>query len=536
MNEKGKVFLIQMPLAGREPPIAMAQLSAYLREQGLESEVMDVSIALYHRHKSPGSNLWAQETATIWGDKNVPDEVMEAHQDWIQSEYLERIVSEDKPVAGFSVSSCSFPSSLLMARWIKERRPDALVVFGGQIFATNPGTVSTIMRCAQVDAVVVGDGEHTLVDLIGRHRSGRPLACRGAHVRDAEGKTVFAGPRPPVDLDSLPFADFSDYDISLYDSPHTRAQDLLLMTNRGCVRRCSFCGHRTAWNGFRQMSGERVHAEIAHQRKTLPHISYPESEIKFYDLLVNGDMKKLGRLCDLLIADSAPPLRWKECNAVIRPEMSYEFCKKLYAAGCRILIIGIESGSQKVLDSMGKGQTVEQMKTVLKNIDRAGLQTRGNFMFGHPEETEEDFKLTLEFLKEMHPTIHYVYPSYTLTHLDGRLLQNPEQWGIAPGQDAMYWKSRDGLSSYPVRLERFKAFRELAVSLGMMLLDGLEMSLDAYVAFSLAGYYEAQGRRAEALTQYRKYLAEDPTNEFALGKLSELQPKPGHEASPQALR
>ncbi|MCX5796127.1 MAG: radical SAM protein [Elusimicrobia bacterium] len=517
---RGKVFLIQMPLAACEPPLALAQLYAFLRREGLDSEVMDISVELYHRRHRPGHNLWSEETNTVWAGEELAAQILEQDRGFIEARFLERIVSSPAPVAGFSVTACSFAASLILARWIKARRPDALVVFGGQIFTTTPSTVETILGRKEVDAVVPGDGEHPLAALAA---GCAPPGCPGLFIRDARGRPLSTGLRAPVDLDTLPFADFSPFDMSLYGTPQLGPHDLPLMSSRGCVRHCSYCGHWTAWKGFRQMSGERVHAEIMHQRKVMPSLGHPDSEIKFYDLLINGDMRKLARLAELLAAGPGPKLPWKECNALVRPEMTYELCVKLREAGCRLLILGLESGSQKVLDLMGKGQTVEQMKTVLKNIDRAGLKTRGNFMFGHPGETDEDFAATLDFLREMHPYIHQVFPSYTLAHLDGPLLRDPEKWGVAKGQDPLYWQSQDGRNTYPVRLERFRAFRELASSLGARMVDGLDMPLPAYLDFSMAGYHEARREPALALERYRSYLKEDPTNEFVLSRVKGLQ-------------
>lgn len=527
---KPTAFLIQMPLGPTEPNMAIAQLYPYLVQKGVAAFVQDVSIALYHRQKGQGRGVWSEETNTIWSDEKLSAAILEPHRDWIASEFIRPIEAAERPVAGFSVTACSFHASLQMARWIKAARPDARVVFGGQIFTTTPETVETILGHPEVDAVVSGDGEETLAELAFRAHEGRSFdECPGAYTRGERGRPRTAGLRPYADLDTLPFADYSPFDLDLYGSLHSTSHDLWLMTNRGCVRRCSFCGHRTAWKGFRQMSGERVHAEILHQRKVMPSLRHADSEIKFYDLLINGDMRKLARLCELLRGDQSR-LPWKEANAVIRPEMTEELCRSMYEAGCRELIIGLESGSQHVLDLMDKGQTIAQMKTVLKNIDRGGLKTRGNFMFGHPGETEEDFQATLDFLREMHPYIHTVYPSYTLTHLDGRLIRDSQEWGLAPGQDPMYWESPDGTNTYPVRLRRYKEFRQLAVSLGCHMVDGLQMSADAYEDFALAGYYENRKAPEKAAEHYRRYLNEDPANEFARGRLASLTAAAGGRA------
>ncbi len=509
-----------------EPSIGLAQLYASVRHHGFAAEIMDVSNGLCLRQKNVSHGLWTEEMSGVWKDERLAQEFLEKERGFIETEYLGKIVSFPNPVVGFSVSWCSLSASFVLARWIKACRPDTRVVFGGQFFTVIPHSPGELLRDhPEVDAVVVGDGEDTFVDVLSRLQGGRSLdGCAGLFVRDGEGRPAFTGDRPAVDLDKLPFADYSVFDLSRYGTDRLRSYDLAFMASRGCVRQCSFCGNRAGWTGFRQMSGDRVYREIVHQRKAMPNLE-ARSRIKFYDILMNGSMRKLNRLCDLLISDAGPRLEWHECNAVVRSEMTDEFCRKLRKAGCRTLIIGFESGSQNILNLMDKRQTVEEMKTVLRNIDRAGLEVRANFMVGHPGETEADFEKTLDFLREMRPYIHLLYPSYTFTHLQGRLEQNPEQWGVIPHENALYWESADGKNTYPVRLDRYKTLIEVARGLGIKVIDGLQMSMEAYTNFCLAGYWEAKGKKAEALRYYERYSVIDPGNQYVLGKLTDLRPQ-----------
>lgn len=531
MKDPIKVFLVQMPYATTEPSITLAQLRAVLTEAGFASELLDVSIALYHRRRDTTPNVWSDETGTIWGEVEFVHRFLEADRAFIGSRFLSPIVDAPRPVVGFAVSGNSLVATRWLARAIKEQRRDAFIVLGGQLFTKYPKIMDDLDGEPAIDAVVEGDGEATLVELASRLQEGRPLeACAGMRLRDEDGRLRSTGARPPVDLDRLPFADFSPFDLSLYGSHNIRGDTLPMMASRGCVWRCHFCGNRQGWKGFRQMSGDRMFHEIVHQRRTVPGFRLPTSEVKFYDLVVNGDVKKLSRLCDLLIAERSEAV-WTECNAIIRPEMTDELCRKLHRAGCRTLIIGLESGSQKVLDSMRKPQKLEDMKRVLRSIDRAGLKTRGNFMFGYPGETEEDFEGTLRFLREMHPYIHVVYPSYSFTHIEGSLEDDPDRFDVVPDKNALYWESKDGSNTYPVRLDRFRRFRELAKSLGACLGDGLKMPIEAYVDFSLGGYYESKGAPERALASYRDCLRSDPGNAYVLSKVSELERGPAPAAS-----
>lgn len=520
MPKNVKVFVVQMPLSPREPHIGVAQLYGFLRHTGIAAEVFDVSTAMFHLEKN---RVWSEETWPIWEDEAFCGQILEKHKAWIETNFLEPILQAEAPVVGFSLYMVSLFSSYIMARWIKERRPDAVVVFGGQMFSTNRRYVESVLQEPAVDAVIRGEGEHALAELAKNVALGRAVSSsKGLFMRGPAGETVFTGTIPPPNLDELPFADYSAFDLAKYGNHRVKGYDILLMASRGCSRHCAFCGLATGWPGFRQMSGERVYAEIKHQMAAIPKLGEEEPKVKFYDLLINGDMAKLNRLCDLLIADKGRKLDWEEANAIIRPEMTEEICRKMYQAGCRSLIIGVESGSQNVLDRMWKGQTIEQAKIVLRNIDRSGLKTRANFMFGFPGETEEDFEQTLDFLTEMAPYMHSVHPSFAMTALDGPLNRNPQQFGLDPNQHVHFWRTQDGTNTYPIRLERFHRFRERAVALGVPLADGMEMTMENFIDFSLGTYYEEVGEFSTALSHFKKFLQADPTNSHALERVAAL--------------
>jgi radical SAM superfamily enzyme YgiQ (UPF0313 family) len=520
-----KLFLIQVPMTCTEPPIGLAQLYGYANARGMPAEVMDISIALYHRNLQSNEKLWSQEMNAVWRDEDFVRQFLERDRPWIESVFLDRIVSAERPIVGFSCTEPNLAASFLMARWIKERRPDALIVLGGQTFTMlDAYRLDLSIARPEIDAIVIGDGEETLEEIFHLWGEGRDLqTCRGLLLRDPAGAARRTPPRPWVNLDALPFADYTVFDLPLYGTIHLAKQDMVLMASRGCVRHCSFCGFRTGSPGFRQMSGERVHAEIMHQRRVLPNLR-EDSRIKFYDLLVNGDMHKLERLCGLLAGEQAPVLPWRSANAIVRPEMTVDVCRRLRAAGAGVMILGLESGSQHVLDLMEKGQTLDEMKAVLRNIDAAGLETRANFMVGHPGETEEDFQQTLRFIEEMRSCLHSVYPSYGFTHLSGPLEKDPERWGVPREQDNHYWESADGTNTYPVRLDRYRRFLESARSIGVHVNDGLEMPLEAFVDFMLGRYHEHRKDAPAAREHYRRYLSRDPGNEFVAGRLRELSP------------
>jgi radical SAM superfamily enzyme YgiQ (UPF0313 family) len=405
-------------------------------------------------------------------------------------------------VVGFSINQCSIRASLLAAKWLKEARPEAFVVFGGQWYCEAENVESTL-ESGVVDSVIVGDGERALVEIA------RAL-CKG----EPPGKIV---ERPVESLDALAFLDYGALDLKEYEVPDNLYQDsLMIMASRGCVRRCAFCGSRTPWEGFRSMSGRRIYDEIKQQ------LSLREGYkvLKFYDIVVNGDMRHLEELCDLLIADPSVKLRWREANMIVRPEMTPAILKKMKAAGCDHVNFGIETGSDRVLKLMKKGQTVAQAERVLKDVHEAGIEITANFLFGYPGETEADFDETLAFVRRVHKSIDIFYPSRTFITMEplSSMARDKAALGVDDGVD-IYWALKDGTNDYPVRLARYERFSRLLKELGAYESAGVNSSLELNHWRSLGGYHEHKRELDKAAECYRKYLELDPGSQDVKSRL-----------------
>ncbi|MBU6430694.1 MAG: cobalamin-dependent protein, partial [Cyanobacteria bacterium REEB65] len=279
-----KVFLVQPPLWTRSPSIGLAQLGAYLKSVGHEVQVFDANLGLYLRSPAAEAHQWEAGLSGHWLDREWVSKFLDRHARFLADEYLRPIASAGRCAVGLSVNAASFQASLLLAERVKAANPGARVILGGQYLTIDRWAVETALAAGNVDAVVVGDGEHTTAELLRLWGEGRDVSsCKGAWTCQGS-RAHFAGPRKPIDLDSLPFADYTLFPLELYENYDSRC--ILLMTSRGCVRNCMFCGYRVPWPGLRVMSGDRIYAEIEHQRSVFPKAQ----GIYFYDLLVNGDM------------------------------------------------------------------------------------------------------------------------------------------------------------------------------------------------------------------------------------------------------
>ena len=170
--------------------------------------------------------------------------------------------------------------------------------------------------------------------------------------RSVQPKTV------RLDLDSLPFPDYSDFDFSEYQMPNGASSEL----SRGCVAKCVFCTEVHFWKYRGRMAGSILN-EIEYQYRT-----HGIDFVWFIDSLVNGNLKEL-RAFALGVVERGLKIRWQgyaRCDG----RMDLEYFKDLKDSGCHQLNYGVESGSQRVLDDMKKGDIVAELPITREDFRR----------------------------------------------------------------------------------------------------------------------------------------------------------------------
>ncbi len=520
-----KVALVQPPVWWTvDPPLGLAQIAGCLKHHGHEVAVFDLNILLWKDRLKKYESLWGWEQFHFW---NQPEFVSRffSENEALVGRYVEAILRTGAPVIGLSVHNGSHLAALEIARRIKAGDKRRKIVLGGQYFFFGD-QVEEMLREPCVDAIVRGEGDESFPELVKRlDASGALEPLPGVWIK--RGQELASGGEPVAirNLDRVPFADFTSFPMELYTDP----ERLPMAGSRGCVWQCRFCSARAFWTGYRYMGGERIFAEVLHHRKLYP----PRGHVEFYDITANGDVKALHLFSRLWVDHvSAHPEHatgWK-INAIIRPEMTPEVLRDLRKANCHDIIYGIESGSPRLLKAMNKGFVVPVAEEVLKNTHEAGIVTVGNFMFGFPGETEEDFAQTLEFLRRNHGSFNRVYASATFTSLEEKsyLKDHQKDFGIkeaAPERfHNLYWESEDGANTYPVRLDRYKRFRALAISLGIDAYKGVNGSLEQDHLANLAQYHHYAGKPFSAIANYLEYLEGDFYHEPTRRHLMEQEP------------
>lgn len=469
-----KILLVLCPSWGIETPhLGIALLVANLRKHGLDVEVRDFNIRIHNRDKK--KNLWKSEEDVHWEDQDFLNEFIR-NNDAVLDSYVEEILATRAEVVGFSVYNTTKRLSLELAKRIKEKDRSRIIVFGGPM-CFPPPAVGSIIREPAVDAVVIGEGDEIIVNIMRNlASSGKPGPCPGVVYKD-NGQIIDCGMAEPImDMDRLPYPDFSDFDLEMYDNP----SQIPIVLGRGCPYPCAFCNTKLFWVRYRAKTGDRFFREVLHQLNRYENAHF----FTLNDHTINANMKSLSRFVDLAIElktkrgnerKNYAQLSWRGA-AVIREEMDKEFIKKLRLSGCIELEYGIESASDRVRKLMRKPpDDIKTVERVIRETTEAGIGVRANFMFGFPGETDEDFEETLEFLRRNKDYFVQVHPSETFCHIDPGtyMYSHPEEFGIKNYKgNSLYWESIDGKSVYLERLRRHQVFCQVANSLKIPLSPG----------------------------------------------------------------
>jgi radical SAM superfamily enzyme YgiQ (UPF0313 family) len=217
------------------------------------------------------------------------------------------------------------------------------------------------------------------------------------------GRTVQTPDRPLMtseQLDAIPFVTSvykNHLDIRDYMLSHALHPMVQLFTARGCPNRCTFCSWPRTFTGtkFRARSVTNVVDEFEYVSNELPAVK----EIFVEDDTFTIDKKRVREVCSE-IKKRELDVRWS-CNA--RATLDYETMRIMKSAGCRLIDVGYESGSDKILKNIRKGVTTADTKAFTASAKRAGLKILGDFIFGLPEETEDTIQQTIQFIKEIKP-------------------------------------------------------------------------------------------------------------------------------------
>lgn len=373
-----------------------------------------------------------------------------------EHEILDEVSRFAPGFVGIYSTTFGWPKALRTSSEIKKRLPEIFITVGG------PYPISLQEKClddsGDIDAVVTGEGELTAVEIVERLSRGRSLEGVEGTVFRQDGHIIKNRPRPLIsDIDSLPFparellGNARDY----IPPPATyrRKPVAVIMTSRGCNRRCIFCFQidKERKHGIRFRSIENVLEEIELCLKQ----GY--REIKFIDDTLAADYDRAMRLSQE-IAKRRLDFTWFASACV--HQVDRPLLRAFKKAGCWAVLLGAESGVQKNLNTLRKGITLDQTRKAVRTAKDAGLTVYTPFIFGIPGETFEEALQTIDFACEINPDIANFH---ALTPFPGtELYDNIARYGTVSCELSDYTYQGAAFVPNTMTREEISALRQIA--------------------------------------------------------------------------
>ncbi len=355
-----KVVLINPPVAeGRYfsknyamPVVGLGYIASYLEKMGIAVSIIDAKF----------ENLTMKQT-------------------------LNRIDMEKAEFIGITAMTMEIDVAEKIAANVKQIFPKSITVIGGSHAVALP--MDVLKRYPSFDFLVTGEGEKTFYELIEAQDKGRPLDnIEGLSFR--KGKRIQVNPPRDYiqDLDALPFPAWNLY---------PRAASTYFLTSaRGCPFNCIFC-QRSSGKKVRYRSPKNIVDEMEHLVTT-----YSPRLIEFNDETFTANQKRTYEILDEIMRRGLHKrINWKVQTRV--DQVNASLLRRMREAGCESIEFGIESGNEEVLRSIKKGITLEQSERAVKMAKRAGLIVYCDFILGHPFETLEKAKETIDFCAKLNP-------------------------------------------------------------------------------------------------------------------------------------
>lgn len=333
---------------------------------------------------------------------------------------------EEADVLGLSLMGPrQLPAALALAEVFKTENPAGRVVMGG-VFPSGNAELLIGDSGHLVDHVVVGDGEKPLLDIVsGASRTDRIL--RGGKTNALSASSTDPG--------ALPYDMYTHQARSLYKLGVEGYVYQFLM-GRGCPRTCSYCGVHEGGRVIMRPADEATAAIIDAATST---------GAAAFSLICNQVNPSRAYLKSFLDALEASPRRVAWGAYAWPGALTLEDTRRMRDLGCVLLRFGVETASQRILDSMGKSLSAVEVQSVIRATHDAGIWTHANFIAGYPHEREEDLAATQAFIQRNGPWLDSARINPFFLNPSSVMYQNPSRFAIEPKSDSRAFAAFDEL-------------------------------------------------------------------------------------------
>lgn len=373
-----KVLLINphYPISeGPSPPLGLAFLGAVIEEAGASVQVMDLVVTPYSKAR------------------------------------LESTLSTFNPdIVGATAVTMTIDNALACLSDVKSVNPEIVTIMGGPHVTFR--AEDTLTEAPYVDAIVLGEGERTLIEFINAGLDRRRWeSVRGLVYRDGDALKRTAARNEFLDVNTLPFPARHLLPLGRY---RALGMPISMTTSRGCPFQCIFCvGRKMVGAKVRYRDPLQVVDELAY----LGSLNFPQ--INIADDLFTANKAHCTAICDEIIRRGLK-LKWSSFARV--DTVSPEVLERMHAAGCDSVSFGIETANAEMLKTIRKGITTDQVVAAVGMCNDAGIQPSGSFILGLPGETPETIDETVAFGKRLRE-MGVIYGFHLLAPFPGTLVR-----------------------------------------------------------------------------------------------------------------
>ena len=344
------------------PPVGLAYLASFIKKYGYEVEIIDANAL------------------------NISKE-----------ELIDIIVDHPSMIIGFTSVTATINLVCRICDKIKEKS-DKVLIIGGQHATFKAEEILT--GCKSIDYIVRGEGEMTLLRLL--HRLKINKTAKGlTGITYYENNKIITNPaRPPItDINKIPFPAWellprSKYRLNGFQDIGFQGEQLgKLISTRGCPNKCTFCSSAHFWGKPRFRNVDNIFEELVYltQKLKVKHID-------FMDDCLTIPVSRFRELCNRII-ESNLNFKWS-CYSRVQ-NINEELVQLMKKAGCFMVLLGIESGNQEIINSIKKNITLEQVTNAVKLFKKYDIDCLGFFMIGLPDDTEATVHETVNFAKKL---------------------------------------------------------------------------------------------------------------------------------------
>ena len=354
---------------------------------------------------------WSVQTYNA--DFNVKKKVFDPENDYVSGEGFKRYLSTLKDrshsiwkevensikdynpsVVGISAKTQNFVSASIVAKIAKEINPDIKVIVGG-VHPTMNG--SKVLDCKDIDFLSIGEGEKTIVEILHALEKNTELNLVKGIVFKDNGKIVNTKSQSYVEnLDTLDFPLTNASKVLRDFDKYPKEAFGYIFASRGCPYACTFCESKSMWTRkVRYRSPENVVAELKQMNE------FGIKRVNFDDDTFGVSKKNIKSINDLLHQEI--PNMTYTCETVVQLAKDENVVKDMKRGGCTATFVGIESGNNEILKKIKKTQTTDECIQAMQNLRKHGIESHAFIMVGFPDETEETFKQTMDFIPKLKP-------------------------------------------------------------------------------------------------------------------------------------